>query len=109
MFHVVKNLFRHRKCRYKGLAKNTAQLRVLFAMATGAVAANAVRAVQDGCVLRATNRGDEPRNIAGSVIPGRKLNKVRCPEDPNFVEETFGVENPRAVALLSVFLRGGLR
>ncbi|MCV6328659.1 transposase, partial [Pseudomonas aeruginosa] len=32
-FHVVKNLFRHRKCRYKGLAKNTAQLHVLFAMA----------------------------------------------------------------------------
>jgi IS5 family transposase len=25
-FHVVKNLFRHRKVRYKGLAKNTAQL-----------------------------------------------------------------------------------
>ncbi len=33
VFHVVKNLFRHRKCRYKGLAKNTAQLHVLFAMA----------------------------------------------------------------------------
>lgn len=34
VFHVVKNLFGHRKCRYKGLAKNTAQLQVLFAMAT---------------------------------------------------------------------------
>jgi transposase, IS5 family len=33
VFDVVKNLFRHRKCRYKGLAKNTAQLHVLFAMA----------------------------------------------------------------------------
>jgi IS5 family transposase len=33
VFHVVKNLLRHRKCRYKGLAKNTAQLQVLFAMA----------------------------------------------------------------------------
>lgn len=33
VFHVVKNLFGHRKCRYKGLAKNTAQLQVLFAMA----------------------------------------------------------------------------
>ena len=33
VFQVVKNLFRHRKCRYKGLAKNTAQLQVLFAMA----------------------------------------------------------------------------
>ena len=31
VFHVVKNLFGHRKCRYQGLAKNTAQLQVLFA------------------------------------------------------------------------------
>ena len=32
-FHVVKNLFRHRKARYKGLAKNTAQLFSLFGFA----------------------------------------------------------------------------
>ena len=32
-FHVVKNIFRHRKTRYRGLAKNTAQLLTLFAMA----------------------------------------------------------------------------
>lgn len=32
-FHVVKNLFRHRKTRYRGLVKNTAQLHTLFAMA----------------------------------------------------------------------------
>jgi len=32
-FHVVKNLFRHRKLRYRGLAKNTAQLYTLFALA----------------------------------------------------------------------------
>ena len=32
-FHIVKNIFRHRKVRYRGLAKNTAQLRVLFALA----------------------------------------------------------------------------
>lgn len=32
-FHVVKNLFRHRKARYRGLAKNTAQLHSLFALA----------------------------------------------------------------------------
>jgi IS5 family transposase len=30
-FHVIKNLFRHRKTRYRGLAKNTAQLFTLFA------------------------------------------------------------------------------
>jgi len=32
-FHVVKNLFCHKKLRYRGLAKNTAQLHTLFALA----------------------------------------------------------------------------
>ena len=31
-FHVLKNLFKHRKVRYRGLAKNTAQLHGLFAL-----------------------------------------------------------------------------
>jgi IS5 family transposase len=33
VFHVVKNLFGYRKVRYRGLAKNTAQLYTLFALA----------------------------------------------------------------------------
>jgi IS5 family transposase len=37
-FHVVKNLFRHRKTRYKGLAKNTAQLFSLFGLANIVIA-----------------------------------------------------------------------
>jgi transposase, IS5 family len=32
-FHVIKNRFCHKKLRYRGLAKNTAQLRTLFALA----------------------------------------------------------------------------
>ncbi len=32
-FHIIKNLFKHRKARYRGLAKNTAQLQTLFALA----------------------------------------------------------------------------
>jgi len=32
-FHVIKNLFQHRKTRYRGLAKTTAQLFTLFAFA----------------------------------------------------------------------------
>jgi transposase, IS5 family len=32
-FHILKNRFRHRKTRYRGLAKNTAQLHTLFALA----------------------------------------------------------------------------
>ena len=37
-FHVVKNLFRHRKTRYKGLAKNAAQLFSLFGLANLVIA-----------------------------------------------------------------------
>jgi transposase, IS5 family len=37
-FHVVKNLFRHRKTRYRGMAKNHAQLLSLFALANLVVA-----------------------------------------------------------------------
>jgi IS5 family transposase len=32
-FHIVKNLFGHRKTRYRGIAKNESQWRVLFALA----------------------------------------------------------------------------
>lgn len=32
-FHIVKNLFRHKKLRYRGFKKNTAQLHTLFALA----------------------------------------------------------------------------
>jgi IS5 family transposase len=32
-FHVVKNLFKYRKVRYRGLAKNAAQMHTLFALA----------------------------------------------------------------------------
>jgi len=31
-FHIVKNIFRYKKTRYKGLAKNNAELNVLFAL-----------------------------------------------------------------------------
>lgn len=37
-FHIIKNLFRHRKLRYRGLAKNTAQLHTLFALANLVIA-----------------------------------------------------------------------
>ena len=31
-FHVIKNIFHYKKTRYKGLAKNTSQLKMLFAL-----------------------------------------------------------------------------
>jgi hypothetical protein len=42
-FHVVKNLFRQRKVRYRGLAKNEAQLFTLFGLT------NLVLARRKGC------------------------------------------------------------
>jgi IS5 family transposase len=43
-FHLVKNLFRHRKTRYRGLAKNGHQLHVLFGLANVVIAARRVAA-----------------------------------------------------------------
>ena len=37
-FHVVKNLFHYKKVRYKGLAKNGAQLYALFGLANLVIA-----------------------------------------------------------------------
>ena len=45
-FHVVKNLFRHRKTRYKGLAKNTAQVVMLFGLANLVLAKNKLMILQ---------------------------------------------------------------
>jgi len=36
-FHILKNLFRHRKVRYRGLAKNGHQLHTLFGLANVAI------------------------------------------------------------------------
>ena len=44
-FPIVKNLFRHRKVRYKGLTKNTAQLHILFALANLVIAKRQLLAV----------------------------------------------------------------
>lgn len=40
-FHIVKNIFRHRKVRYRGLAKNGHQLHVLFGLANVVIGARA--------------------------------------------------------------------
>ena len=41
-FHIIKNLFRHRKARYRGLFKNTAQLYSLFGLANLLIAARRI-------------------------------------------------------------------
>ena len=47
-FHVIKNLFRHRKTRYRGLAKNHAQLFSLFGLANLVIAKRRLLAVHGG-------------------------------------------------------------
>ena len=44
-FHIIKNLFHYRKVRYRGLAKNLAQLRTLFALANLVIAKRALRPI----------------------------------------------------------------
>jgi len=44
-FHIVKNLFRHRKVRYRGLAKNGHQLHTLFGLANVVIGARTRTAV----------------------------------------------------------------
>ena len=44
-FHVVKNLFRHRKARYRGLAKNEAQLFAMFGLANLVLARRRLQAI----------------------------------------------------------------
>ena len=38
-FHILKNIFRHRKVRYRGLAKNGHQLHTLFGLANVVIGA----------------------------------------------------------------------
>jgi IS5 family transposase len=45
-FHVIKNLFRHKKTRYKGLAKNKAQLYSLFGLANLVIAKKRLMSMQ---------------------------------------------------------------
>ena len=41
-FHIIKNLFKHRKVRYRGLRKNPAPLQTLFALANLFIAKGAL-------------------------------------------------------------------
>jgi IS5 family transposase len=43
-FHIVKNIFRHRKVRYRGLAKNGQQLYTLFGLANVVIGARLAKA-----------------------------------------------------------------
>jgi IS5 family transposase len=44
-FHIIKNLFLYKKIRYKGLARNTAQLLSLFGLANLVIAKRSLLAI----------------------------------------------------------------
>lgn len=48
-FHIVKNRFRHKKLRYRGLKKNTAQLHTLFALANLVIVKKALLTPTPAC------------------------------------------------------------
>ena len=83
-FHVVKNLFGHKKTRYKGLAKNTAQMFSLFGLANLVIAKKPLLAFQGGqSVLstqiepeRARDGGHAARNRA-QTSPFFRMVKIR--------------------------------
>lgn len=52
-FHVVKNLFKHKKTRYRGLAKNGAQLDALFALANLVIVKKVLLQPMDKSVCKA--------------------------------------------------------
>lgn len=54
-FHVLKNLVRHRKTRYRGLAKNIAQLYTLFGLADLVLAGRRFRATESRSPSRFRN------------------------------------------------------
>ena len=70
-FHIVKNLFRHKKLRYRGLAKNTAQLHTLFALANLAIVKNTLLAPAQAQVPGACqwhNNARSSRHYSGSTL-----------------------------------------
>ena len=83
-FHIAKNLFRHKKLRHRGLAKNTAQLHTLFAVAnlvlgftltpaSGASPGSLVpaRLANDEC--GEFNRTSSPRKATGMSYPSTAI------------------------------------
>lgn len=63
-FHVIKCLFKHRKTRYRGLAKNNAQLLTLFAFTNLVLAAGSLvdstPKLSPECSEREKTRSNQP-------------------------------------------------
>ena len=69
-FHVVKYLFRHRKARYRGLAKNTAQLFTLFGFANLVLAGRQFRVADTRASVLRTRTTNAPSRPRGPTSAG---------------------------------------
>lgn len=67
-FHVIKNLFRHRRVRYKGLAKNEAQLFSLFGLANLQIAKRSLLILQPEVRLERQERPQKGRKALGKAV-----------------------------------------
>jgi IS5 family transposase len=79
-FHVVKCLFKHRKTRYRGLAKNNAQLFTLFGFANLVLARRFLGTVQSRCVLRSETDQKFSRNGRFEASKSRFDQKIAARE-----------------------------
>ena len=104
-FHIIKNLFKHRKTRYRGLAKNTAQLHSLFALANLFIARR--RLLGRRVCLR--------RRPTGRILPKTQFVKHRSfnsspadlnrvsPKPPNCPSKLRAIHLRYAIMLCSAF------
>jgi len=93
---VVKNLFKHRKTRYRGLAKNMAQLLTLFGMANLLLARKRLIAIHGPrCVLNREN-GDAISKKPTSPIEITRLRNLFWIKHA-LVERSFKHGNTSAV------------
>jgi transposase, IS5 family len=94
-FHVVKNLFRHRKTRYRGLSKNTAQLLTLFGMANLVLARKCLIAIHAQGASRVGK-------TANQAVKSLLLDEKRPSTEHNFalntalIERSFNTSNTSA-------------
>ena len=71
-FHVLKNLFGYTKARYRGLAKNDAQLKTLFALANVVLAGRARATACPYCVLSGISPPENRGNDAKEALKRRQ-------------------------------------
>ncbi len=82
-FHIVKNLFRHRKTRDRGLAKNAPQLHTLFGLA------NVLLAARRGAAGKSPPPRSPPRRAALRHVLILRHRRLRPPANSQNLKAGF--------------------